>query len=129
MEQHVRILGIIYVLYGVLLLLIAGGLFTLLTGIGVLSQDRDAAWIMSGIGTFIAVILTVLSIPTIITGIGLQRFRPWARIVGIVLAVFKVLSFPIGTAVAVYAFWVLLNEKTTPLFERSVGLQAVTSTH
>jgi hypothetical protein len=116
MEQHVRILGVIYVVYGVFLLIIAGGLFALLTGIGLATQDHTAAWIMSGVGTFIAVIIAVLSIPTIVTGIGLQRFRPWARILGIVLAVFKMLAFPLGTAVAVYAFWVLLNEKTTPLF-------------
>jgi hypothetical protein len=116
MQQHVSILGIIYVLYGVFLLIVAAGLFALLTGIGFVTQDRTAAWIMSGVGTFIAVIIAVLSVPTIITGIGLQRFRPWARIVGIILAVFKVLHFPIGTAIAAYAFWVLLNEKTTPLF-------------
>lgn len=116
MEQHVRILGIIYVIYGVLLLLLAGALFAMLAGIGVISGDRDAAWIMGGVGALVAGILAVLSIPTIITGVGLQRFRPWARILALILAVFKLLSFPIGTAVAVYAFWVLLNPATEPLF-------------
>jgi len=116
MQQHVRILGIIYVAYGVLLLILAGCLFAFLTGIGFLTNDREAAWIMSGVGTFVAVLLGLLSIPTIITGIGLQRFRPWARVIALVLAVFKILSFPIGTAVGVYAFWVLLNDQTTPLF-------------
>lgn len=124
MEEHVRILGVIYVIYGVILLIIAGALFTLLTGIGLVSQDRTAAWIMSGVGMFIAVVLAVLSIPTIVTGIGLQRFRPWARILGIVLAAFKVLSFPVGTVIAVYAFWVLLNEKTTPLFAQTAPLMS-----
>src|SRR3954469_2887827 len=116
MAQHVRVLGILYVIYGVLLLLIAGGLFVFLSGIGIATQDETAAWIMSGVGMFIAAILAVISIPTIVTGIGLQRFRPWARILGLVLAVFKLLSFPLGTAVGVYAFWVLLSNETTPLF-------------
>jgi hypothetical protein len=119
MEQHVRILGILYVIYGVFLLVIAGCLFAFMTGIGFLTNDREAAWIMSGVGMAVAGVIAVLSIPTIITGIGLQRFRPWARIVGLILAVFKVLHFPIGTAVAIYAFWVLLNDKTTPLFART----------
>ena len=123
MEQHVRILGIIYVIYGILLLLIAGGLFAVMAGIGAMSGDRDAAWIMSGIGFFVAAIVALLSIPTIITGVGLQRFRPWARILALVLAVFKLLSFPIGTAIAVYAFWVLLNQRTEPLFARGASSQ------
>ena len=116
MEHHVRILGVLYVVYGVLLLLLAGCLFALLSGIGVASGDSDAAWIMSGIGVFVAGVVAVLSIPTIITGIGLQRHRPWARIAALVLAAFKLLNFPIGTAVAVYAFWVLLNQETEPIF-------------
>ena len=123
MEQHVRILGILYVVYGLLLLLLAASLFAFMTGIGFLTNDREAAWIMSGVGTFVAVVIALLSIPTIITGVGLQRFRPWARVIALVLAVFKILSFPIGTAVAVYAFWVLLNDKTTPLFEPGASSQ------
>jgi hypothetical protein len=27
-----------------------------------------------------------------------------------------VFNFPVGTAIAVYAFWVLLNNETAPLF-------------
>ena len=116
MEHHVRILGVLYVIYGVLLLILAGCLFALLSGIGFMSGDRDAAWILSGVGVFVAAIVAILSVPTIITGIGLQRHRPWARIVALVLAAFKLLNFPIGTSVAVYAFWVLLNQQTEPLF-------------
>ena len=54
----------------------------------------------------------------IIAGIGLLKFQQWARILALVLAVLHVLSFPIGTALAIYAFWVLLKPETTPLFER-----------
>jgi len=119
MEQHVRVLGVIYVILGVLHLLIAGGFLVLMVGIGAASGDRQAAWIVSGVGLAVATVIAVLSIPTIVTGIGLQRFRPWSRIVALILAIFHLFSFPTGTAVGIYALWVLLNERTQPLFMAS----------
>jgi len=119
MEQHVRTLGIIYVILGILGILLGIGLLVLMVGIGAASGDKEAAWIVSGVGFFVAFIIAVLSIPTIIAGIGLQRFRPWARILALILAVLNLFSFPIGTAVGIYALWVLLNERTQPLFVRA----------
>jgi hypothetical protein len=116
MEQHVRVLGVIYVILGILGLVIGVGLLVLIAGIGAASGDREAAWIVGTVGIIVAAFVAVLSIPTIITGIGLQRFRPWARILGLILAVFNLFSFPIGTAVGVYALWVLLEPRTKPLF-------------
>ncbi|MGZ8851583.1 MAG: hypothetical protein ACXW3E_14820 [Thermoanaerobaculia bacterium] len=116
MEQHVRALGVIYVIFGILGVLLGIALLVLLGGIGAASGDREAWWIMGGIGFFVGAIIAILSIPTIVAGIGLQRFRPWARILALILAVLHIFSFPLGTAVGVYAFWVLLNERTQPLF-------------
>jgi hypothetical protein len=116
MEQHVRILGVIYVILGLLHLLLAGGILVLMLGIGAAAGDRQTAWIMGGFGLTVATVIAVLSIPTIVTGIGLQRFRPWSRIVALMLAIFNLFSFPIGTAVGIYALWVLLNERTEQLF-------------
>jgi hypothetical protein len=116
MEHHVRILGVIYVILGLLHLLLAGGILVLMVGIGAAAGDRQTAWIIGGVGMTVATVIAVLSIPTIVTGIGLQRFRPWSRIVALMLAIFNLFSFPIGTAVGIYALWVLLHERTEQLF-------------
>ena len=116
MEEHVRALGVIYVILGVLHLLVGAAMLVLMIGIGAASGDREAAWIVSGVGLFVGGIIAVLAIPTIFTGIGLQRFRPWSRIVAVILAILNLSSFPVGTAVGIYALWVLLNERTRPLF-------------
>jgi hypothetical protein len=116
MEEHVRALGVIYVILGVLHLLVGAAMLVLMIGIGAASGDREAAWIVSGVGLFVGGIIAVLAIPTIITGIGLQRFRPWSRIVAVILAILNLSSFPVGTAVGIYALWVLLNERTRHLF-------------
>ncbi len=44
-------------------------------------------------------------------GIGLLQYRNWGRILAVIMAVFLLFKFPIGTAIAVYTFWVLFSEE------------------
>jgi hypothetical protein len=46
-----------------------------------------------------------------------MRFRPWARLLMIVLSALDLLHFPFGTALGIYGLIVLLNEDTRKLFE------------
>jgi len=62
-------------------------------------------------------VILVMSLPCLILGYGLMNFRPWARILGIVLAALNLLNVPIGTAVSLYAFWVLLKPETEAMFK------------
>jgi hypothetical protein len=117
MQQQVRILGWLFIIYSAVFDAIALLVLFILTGAGALSGDRQAMFITSAVGISIAVILLILSIPGIIAGIGLLKFQQWARILAMVMAALHVLSFPFGTALAIYTFWVLLNPQTTPLFE------------
>lgn len=68
-----------------------------------------------------AVVITglflVMSLPCLILGYGLLNLRPWARILGLVLSALNLLNFPIGTAISLYAFWVLLKPETEALFK------------
>lgn len=48
--------------------------------------------------------------PPLIAAYALLKRKPWARVAGIVAAVMAAMSFPIGTAVCVYALWFLLGE-------------------
>jgi len=118
--QHVKVLGWFFILYHGLLLLLGIGLFLIVSGAGVLSGDRQAMLVTGAVGTFLAAIFVVLSLPGLITGFGLLKFRPWARIVGIVLGALHLLAFPVGTALGIYALWVLLNAQTVPLFQPAV---------
>jgi hypothetical protein len=55
------------------------------------------------------------------TAAGLRRQRPWARLVGLLLAVLNLFFLPFGTALAVYAFWVLLSDETRKGFAPDTG--------
>ncbi len=46
-------------------------------------------------------------------------YKPWSRVLGIVLSVLNLLNFPIGTVLGIYGLWVLLNKDTERLFTRT----------
>jgi hypothetical protein len=125
MQHHVKILGWLYIVYAAIIDVVALILFAILGGAGAISGDRQAFFVTSAVGVGIAALLFAISIPGILAGIGLLKYQQWARILELVLAVLHILSFPLGTALGIYAFWVLTNPQVTPLFERPAVPRAV----
>jgi len=123
---HVKILGALYIALSALGLLLA--LFLALafgTASGIVGMNADAndaaiALPIIGLaGTMLVVFLLALSLPGLVAGIGLLKFRPWSRILAIVLSVINLIHIPLGTIVGIYGLWVLLNKQTEPLFTSS----------
>jgi len=122
MDTHVKVLGAIQVAFGaigmmfaLLLVFVFGGA----AGIVGASGDPQAAIAVPIIGlTGMALItfLVILSLPSVIVGIGLLKRRPWARIAGIVISIMSLVMVPFGTVVGVYGLWVLFSKETEPLF-------------
>src|SRR5580693_773540 len=105
MAQHVKILGILHIIYaglvllaGVIVLVVMGGIagFLSVSDRGADSQVAPPILGLIGIGVFC--FLLVLSLPGIIGGFGLLQYKPWARMTVIVLSAFELLSVPFGTA-------------------------------
>lgn len=116
MDNHVRILGLIYLLYHAIALIIGVLVFFLLSGIGILSGNAPAAGVLGLIGVAIAVFMTVLAAPGLLAGFGLLARRKWGRILAIILGCLHLLEVPIGTALGVYTLWVLTHEDAAALF-------------
>lgn len=123
MLTHVKVLGVLYIVMSgigllfALLIFFALGTAASLVGMSASPDDAAIAMPILGItGTALSMLLLLLSLPGLITGWGLLKLRPWARILGIVLAVISLLNFPIGTAIGVYGLWVLLTKETERLF-------------
>jgi hypothetical protein len=124
MQSHVRTLGILHIVFGglgVLLGIVALFFFGGIAGlISATEHDPDAALavpIMGMVGTIIFLISLLLSLPGIVAGIGLLSYKPWARILTIVLSFIHIVNVPIGTAVGVYGLWVLFSPDVTATFE------------
>ncbi|HVT03282.1 MAG TPA: hypothetical protein VHL58_07880 [Thermoanaerobaculia bacterium] len=118
MEKHVTVLGVVYVALGILGCLAALLVFVVIAGGGLISGDSTAIGITASIATVIAGFLFLLSVPTIIGGVGLLRRAPWSRMLVMILGVMNLINVPIGTAVGIYSLWVLLNDSVTPMFRR-----------
>lgn len=127
METHVKVLAILQIALGALGIvgaLIVMALFGGLAGLAGASGEPGvevAAPVIGLIGVFVVTVMLVLSIPTIIVGAGLLKFRPWARIFGIIVSVLLLVHFPLGTVVGVYGLWVLLTGETEKLFAARAG--------
>ena len=123
MTTHVKVLGALFIVFGAFYVLLAVGssmiLGVLATFIGGQGGDDAAvgAAVLGLAGAAAFILLLCLGIPGIIAGIGLLKFKRWARILGIVLSVIRLISFPFGTIVGIYGLWVLFNKETEALFE------------
>ncbi|MBY0505254.1 MAG: hypothetical protein K2X03_15175 [Bryobacteraceae bacterium] len=113
-----------YVVVGVL-----GGLAALILlisfgGFGGLMVQAERADFASGpmvqvirfFGSGIIGIMLLLAIPSVVVGLGLMKFNPWARALSMVVATLHLANIPIGTVLAIYSFWVLMSPETEPLF-------------
>lgn len=124
MQQHVTVLGILFIVLGamgvfgaLIVLMVFGGAAGI---VGVVAQEEPEAAIaipiVGVVGLGLCFIILVMSVPQIIAGIGLLKFRPWARILGIVVAILGLMHVPLGTLVGAYGLWVLFSGETEALF-------------
>jgi len=116
MEKHVTLVAVINIAFGVLGIFAALLLFIGIVGAGLISGESEAMTITAIVGTAIAFILAITSIPEIIGGFGLLKYKPWARILVLIIACLDLLLIPLGTLIGIYELWVLLNEETAALF-------------
>jgi len=132
MDMHVKVLGVLYLALSAFFLVIALLIVVTLGGtagiVGAAAEPQDAAIAIPVIGiagTALAIFLVVFALPGLATGYGLLTYRPWARVVGIVLSAISLVNIPLGTVLGAYGLWVLLNKDTERLFD---GAPSVKST-
>ncbi|MBV9087664.1 MAG: hypothetical protein JOY79_09280 [Acidobacteriaceae bacterium] len=120
-ETHVKILGVLYIVIGALGVaasLVLLGLFGGIAGLSHSGGHPNAAPVIGFIGLSVMLVILAISAPSIVAGVGLLKFQPWARILTLILSALHLFSIPIGTALGVYGLWVLLKRDTEPLFRR-----------
>ena len=128
MLSHVDLLGVLFIVWGLLTTLV--GVSTLALGVGavalITSANRGeggqfAAGLTAAVFTALAVIAIFWGTAHVIVGVPLRRRRPWSRIMALMLGSIDLLLLPYGTALGVYALWVLLHEEGKKLFISDLG--------
>ena len=124
MEKHIKAIGILWIAKGILGILVGFFALSILLAIGFFASasagEQEALPVLAIIGFSIASLLTVLSIPDIIAGIGILKMKQWGKIIGLIVAALNLIDIPFGTALGIYTFWVLLNDETQKLYESPV---------
>ena len=122
MAPHVDFLGVLFIVWGLLTTLV--GVSTLALGIGAASLittsgpngAQVAAGVTAAIFTTLAIIAIVWGTAHVIVGASLRLRRPWSRIMALVLGSVDLVLLPYGTALGIYAMWVLLSERSKEMF-------------
>lgn len=118
MNKHIKLLAFIFLVWGAmgllatLTILIIGAFGSTLAAF----DDPRAGVVIGSLMVIVLLISAVVSIPNVLAGWGLLKFRQWARILSIVLAILNIFAFPIGTAIGIYALWVLFHGETVRMF-------------
>lgn len=122
MRTHVKVLGVLQLVFGGFGLLIALGMgmgFSILGAFVGASGDPDAqvgGAVLGLLGAAAAGLFGVCGALGVACGIGLLMFKSWARILGIVFCALSLIEFPFGTVIGIYGLWVLFNKETEALF-------------
>lgn len=82
-------------------------------------SDLEAIPLSRLLAAGMVVLSMLLAIPMVLAGWGLQRQKEWARTLGMIAGAVSLLHVPLGTAVGIYALWVLTDEATELLFHRA----------
>jgi hypothetical protein len=122
MRYHIDVLGRLHgvwgtfgLLTGLSLFILALGSWASLANLGPVSRAGHAAvWILVASGAT----LVVAGGAMIAAGRGVCRHRPRGRAAAIALAVPNLMLVPFGTALGIYALWVLLNDDARRVFGR-----------
>lgn len=123
-ESHVDLVGVLFLVWGGLTILI--GLSTLALGMAaasLISSTADAgggqmgASVIAGLFTVFAVLALVWGAAHALIGVLVRRRRHWSRLMALLLGSVDLLLLPYGTALGVYALYVLLREDAKTLFD------------
>jgi Na+-transporting NADH:ubiquinone oxidoreductase subunit NqrB len=120
MGPHLHLLGILQLVWGAIGLLL--GVSTLMLAVGAIAigWTTPGAEVVAGV-TAVAFAVFALALlagggANAWAGVALRRRQPTGRMGVLALAVPNLFVLPFGTALSIYAFWVLLHNETRRMF-------------
>jgi len=125
MRKHVTVVGALHI--GFAILGLVGALvvfFSVNFAQSFVEGEEIAITVLTAVKVFIPILIGLISVMSIIGGIGLFSYKEWARILVIVMSAINCLNVPIGTAKGVYSLWALLQDDTIKLFREKETVAA-----
>lgn len=104
------IIGLFFMLIAYVVILGPGGRYYI---------EPEGMMILSLLLPLLTGFVGLIFIGSLVGGIGLMLHKNWARILILIIASMDLINIPFGTAVAIYTFWVLLQQDSIKLFIRT----------
>lgn len=124
--QHVTILGWLYIASSALGLVVMCLFMFLLSGLGIAANDSEGTPILLLIAMCGGAFMALVAAPGLFAGIGLLRRQAWGRVLALIVGLFQLPGFPVGTALGLYTFWVLFQDAAPGYFARETANTAIT---
>ena len=124
MAHHVHLLGILWLVLGVLTALGGVALFVvanIIFGRQGIATEQGAPPFIRPLLSIIGCAILAKAAVSFIAGIGLLQRQPWARVLAIVLGVISLLNVPFGTALGIYTLWALLSANAEERYQKLAG--------
>jgi hypothetical protein len=124
-KEHSKTIGILFLIYGGLQLfgLVIAAIFFLFAGGVALAgaNSREAAPIAVVFGFLIVILLIsgLIVIPTLLAGWKLFKQKTTGKIWAIIAAILALFSFPLGTALGIYALWFVFGDEGNRFYNQS----------
>jgi len=119
METHVKVVAWLWIIFGALGVIGALCFGVSAVGGGLISQDDTAILATSITAAVCGSIIILESGLEILAGIGLLKYKSWARILAIILGILNLFAFPLilPLLLGIYTLWVMFSGETKQLFE------------
>ena len=118
MKDHVKVIGILWIIYGFLFLGLALLAMLVFFGVATIPNVEDVEpGALRIIGILVSSFLGLISLPQIIGGLGLLGYKEWARILMLVISFISLPNVPFGTFLGVYTMVVLFNRESIRMFQ------------
>jgi ABC-type proline/glycine betaine transport system permease subunit len=125
MSPHLHLLSVLQRVWGGIGVLLGVSTLMLAVGAAAIGWTTDGDDLAAGITAFAflicAIALFAAGAVNAWAGQALTSRRPTGRLATLALAVPNLFVLPFGTALGVYAFWVLLHNETRLKFEGTAG--------
>ena len=118
MKDHVKVIGILWVIFGVFCLGLAFLALLFFFGVAQIPNVEDIEpGVLRFIGILASSFLGLVGLPQIFGGWGLIRHKEWARILMLVISFISLPNVPFGTFLGVYTMVILFNREAIRMFQ------------
>jgi hypothetical protein len=119
MSKHVTVVGIARLGLAALGVVLAAMIYfgsRWMLGFPDVIEDRMAVSVLTTMSDAAVVFIAIGCLLSLIAGLGILAHQGWARYLTMILSIFDLFNIPVGTALALYTLWVLMQDDVVSAF-------------